>query len=151
MSLSNAHWKLGGCCHTEEKLFLIFYVFYWIITLGLWRTQVLKPLKLLAVLVHELGHASAACLTCGKVKSISVNANESGLASYSGGVQVSNDLDQSGTEAGEDRLCRSRRLIKGSCAAFLSMPLSLSTLFMCTSIDRVGIDLVQYSAVLYSS
>jgi hypothetical protein len=86
--LDNAHWRLNGCCGTEEKVFLICYALYWFITLALWRTQVLKPLKLLAVLVHELGHASAAWLTCGKVKSISVNENESGLASYSGGVQV---------------------------------------------------------------
>ena len=88
VDMSNAHWRLHGCCDAEEKTFIILYVLYWFVTLALWRTPVLKPLKLLAVLVHELGHGSAAVLTCGSMKSISVNADESGLASYSGGIQA---------------------------------------------------------------
>lgn len=81
-------WDLQGCCGREEKFFLGFYVAYYVLVFVLWRSEVLKPLKLLAVFVHEMGHASAAWLTCGKVKGIKVYANESGLAGYSGGLRA---------------------------------------------------------------
>ena len=81
-------WDLDGCCDQEEILFISFYGVYLIMTLLLWQQPMLKPLKLLAVLIHELGHGTAAVLTCGRMQSITVNGDESGLASYSGGIQV---------------------------------------------------------------
>lgn len=35
-----------------------------------------------------MSHASAAWLTCGKVKKIEVYHNEAGVAAYSGGIQM---------------------------------------------------------------
>lgn len=42
----------------------------------------------LLVFVHEMSHASAAWLTCGKVKGIEVYANEAGVAKYQNGCQA---------------------------------------------------------------
>lgn len=43
-----------------------------------WEVQVLWPLKLLAVLGHETGHAAASLLAGGSVNEISIRPNESG-------------------------------------------------------------------------
>jgi Peptidase M50B-like len=56
-----------------------------LISLFLWDTILLYPLRLLVVLVHESGHAAAAVLTGGKVLGIKIAANESGLATTAGG------------------------------------------------------------------
>lgn len=56
-----------------------------LISLLLWDTFLLYPLRLLIVLVHESGHAAAAVLTGGQVHGIEISANESGLARTSGG------------------------------------------------------------------
>ena len=48
--------------------------------------QILKPFKLITVFLHELGHATAALITCGKVRSIRVDENEGGLTETQGGV-----------------------------------------------------------------
>jgi hypothetical protein len=80
-------WKLTTCCGVEEKIFLAFYFAYGILIHFLFKYELLYPFKLLAVFVHEMGHGSAAWLTCGKVKSIVVNLDQSGTASYTGGLQ----------------------------------------------------------------
>ena len=48
----------------------------------------MKPMKLLCVFVHEMGHASATWLTCGKVKNIEVYQNEGGITGFSGGWRL---------------------------------------------------------------
>jgi hypothetical protein len=53
-----AEWGLDGCCGVEENLFLTFYVVYAAIFFCLNRWTCFKPMRLLAVFVHEFGHAS---------------------------------------------------------------------------------------------
>jgi Peptidase M50B-like len=81
-------WDLQPCCDFQEKLFIGLYVAYFVLIYLLWRTELLKPMKLLGVFVHEMGHASAAWLTCGRVKGIEVYNNEAGLAVFSGGCKL---------------------------------------------------------------
>jgi hypothetical protein len=52
----------------------------------LWRTFILAPLKLVVVFLHELSHALAACITCGKVQSIEIDSNEGGATQTQGGL-----------------------------------------------------------------
>ena len=80
-------WNLTGCCGWEEKIFLALYFVYGIIIHCFFRYEIFYPFKLLAVFVHEMSHGSAAWITCGKVKSIVVNLDQSGTASYTGGMQ----------------------------------------------------------------
>ena len=47
--------------------------------------MLMKPMKLIAVFVHEMGHATACWMTCGKVKGIEVYGNEGGVTKYVGG------------------------------------------------------------------
>lgn len=51
----------------------------------LWTTVILAPLKLTIVCQHELCHAIAALLTCGKVKGISISSNFGGVTTTVGG------------------------------------------------------------------
>jgi Peptidase M50B-like len=88
MAINEAKWDLKPCCGWEEKLFLILYAVYWAFILIFWKWDFMKPLKLLGVFVHEMGHASAAWLTCGRVKGIEVYNNEAGIAGYSGGIKT---------------------------------------------------------------
>lgn len=71
-----AQWQLEGCCDTEEIIFLCFYAGYVIAFFLFQSTVVLKPMRLLAVFIHEFGHASACWLTGGTVKGIEVESNE---------------------------------------------------------------------------
>ena len=59
-----------------------------VLTLLLWRTTVLFPLRCFVVLVHETGHAVAALLTGAHVSHLVVRPDESGEVSYSGGWPV---------------------------------------------------------------
>jgi hypothetical protein len=54
----DAAWGLDGCCGVEENLFLTFYVVYAVLFFALNRWTCFKPMRLLAVFVHEFGHAS---------------------------------------------------------------------------------------------
>lgn len=51
----------------------------------LWNTNVLLPLRILTVFLHELSHALAAIVTGGKVLSLSISPNEGGLVTTRGG------------------------------------------------------------------
>jgi len=44
-----------------------------------------KPMKLIAIFIHEMGHASAAWLTGGKVDKIEVYKNEGGVTNFRNG------------------------------------------------------------------
>jgi len=81
-------WDLQGCCRTPEIIFICFYGGYAILTLLVGKLGLLKPMRLLAVFVHEFGHASATWMTCGKVEKIEVYNNEGGVTGYRGGVRA---------------------------------------------------------------
>lgn len=49
------------------------------------NTAVVKPMKLIAIFMHEMGHASAAWLTGGKVDKIEVWQNEGGVTNFRNG------------------------------------------------------------------
>ncbi|PSR90336.1 peptidase M50B-like-domain-containing protein [Coniella lustricola] len=49
---------------------------------------ILKPFKLQAVAFHELGHAVACKLTCGRVHHITLDINEGGATQMSGGLGI---------------------------------------------------------------
>jgi Peptidase M50B-like len=80
-------WNLTGCCGVEEKIFLILYFAYGIGIHCFFKYEIFYPFKLLAVFVHEMSHGSAAWLTCGKVKSIVVNLDQSGMLVVHFGVE----------------------------------------------------------------
>ena len=80
-------WELKGCCGTKETVFLCFYAGYVVAFVLLHKTAILKPMRLLAVFLHEWGHMSATWITCGKVKAVNVNENEGGVTRYTGGVR----------------------------------------------------------------
>lgn len=86
-AMGTTDWQLQGCCARDEYIFLGLYFLYGFLIHFLYAREVFYPFKLLAVFVHEMGHGSAAWLTCGKVKSIQVNLDQSGTAAYSGGIQ----------------------------------------------------------------
>lgn len=58
------------------------------LTLLLWRSTVLFPLRCFVVLVHETGHALAALLTGAHVSHLVVRPDESGEVRYAGGWPV---------------------------------------------------------------
>jgi hypothetical protein len=80
----SASWGLDGCCQKQETIFLCFYGGYALVALLLGKTALLKPVRLLAVFVHEFGHASMCWLTGGSVKKIEVYNNEGGVTGYTG-------------------------------------------------------------------
>ena len=55
------------------------------LTVWLWSTLVLYPVKLFVVLLHELSHGLAAALTGGEILSIEVNELIGGFCHYRGG------------------------------------------------------------------
>lgn len=57
ISIMAGSWDLAGCCQSEEYLFLSLYGAYAVFTLMLGSTGLMKPMRLLAVFVHEFGHA----------------------------------------------------------------------------------------------
>jgi len=71
------------CCSEPQFLLLANYSLYLVTCVLLWRSRVLRPLKLFTVFLHELGHAVAVWLTCGKVQGIEVHADEGGLTHWS--------------------------------------------------------------------
>lgn len=86
--LSRFDWHLQHCCDHEADLFIILFVNYFIINFLLWNSIVLKPMKLAAVFLHELSHATAAWLTGGRVGQIEVYEDEGGITHYSGGIKA---------------------------------------------------------------
>jgi hypothetical protein len=49
------------------------------------NNKIVKPMKLIAIFMHEMGHASAAWLTGGKVDKIEVYQNEGGVTNFRNG------------------------------------------------------------------
>lgn len=65
-------WKLQSCCDTKDIVFLCLYGGYSLFTMIFMNCVVVKPMKLIAIFIHEMGHASAAWLTGGSVDKIEV-------------------------------------------------------------------------------
>jgi hypothetical protein len=59
-----------------------------LVSIGLWRTPVLYPLKIFVVFIHETGHALTAVLTGGDVVAMVVTPWESGYLEYRGGMPL---------------------------------------------------------------
>ena len=55
------------------------------VVFALWQTPLVVPLKILVVFFHELAHGGAAIATGGSIESISVNAQQGGVAYTRGG------------------------------------------------------------------
>jgi hypothetical protein len=51
------------------------------------NTIVVKPMKLIAIFIHEMGHASSAWFTGGSVDKIEVYQNEGGVTNFRGGFR----------------------------------------------------------------
>jgi len=82
---SNPNWTLDCCCGDEEILFISLMCGYLLANFFLWNSLLLKPMKLIAVFVHEMSHATACWITGGKVNAIEVYENEGGVTKYQGG------------------------------------------------------------------
>jgi hypothetical protein len=71
-----AQWQLNGCCGNEEFVFLCFYGGYVLLFGLIYKTAIMKPMRLLSVFLHEFSHAFLCWITGGKVEAIEVNNNE---------------------------------------------------------------------------
>lgn len=75
------------CCNDEQTLFILLYIAFSSIAFITLKTLIAKPLRLIAVFIHEMSHATAAWLTGGQVDAIQVYNDEGGVTSYSGGIR----------------------------------------------------------------
>lgn len=81
-------WTLENCCEAHEIVFLSVFAGFLLINYFLWNTIILKPMKLMAVFVHEMGHAFACWISGGEVRGIEVYTNEGGVTKYVGGCRL---------------------------------------------------------------
>jgi len=79
--------KTWSCCNDSQTLFLLLYIAFAILAVITWNTLLSKPIRLMAVFVHEWSHALACWLTCGEVRSIQVHENEGGVTTFKGGCR----------------------------------------------------------------
>lgn len=79
-------WSLE-CCNDKQFLSIFLIICYAVVIFKLWRVPLLHPFKTLTVFLHELGHATAAWLTCGCVEGMEVHPDEGGVTKTIGGVQ----------------------------------------------------------------
>jgi len=86
-SVEELDWTLSNCCGADETMFCVLFVGFFLGNSFLWNTPLLKPMKLLAVFIHEMSHALACWLTCGEVVAINVFENEGGVTKYRGGCR----------------------------------------------------------------
>ena len=59
-----------------------------IVSIFLWDSIILLPIKLMTVFFHELSHGIVAILTGGKIIGISLNINQGGVCSHQGGIPL---------------------------------------------------------------
>lgn len=81
-------WALGCCCSSVQIQLIAASLVYALLIFLLWNYQVLLPLKLVVVALHEFSHALAAWLSCGSVKGIEINADEGGKTTTTGGNRI---------------------------------------------------------------
>lgn len=77
--------SLSCCCGSVQIQVIVAICVYSIAIFFLWDFQLLLPLKLIVVAIHEFSHALAAWITCGSVDSIEVHGNEGGVTKTRGG------------------------------------------------------------------
>ena len=76
-----------SCCNDSQTLFILLYIAYALIAVITWDTLVAKPMRLIAVFIHEWSHALACWMTCGEVRRIEVYENEGGVTTFVGGCR----------------------------------------------------------------
>lgn len=76
-----------SCCNDSQTLFILLYIAFTTLAVITWNTLLSKPIRLMAVFVHEWSHAIACWLTCGEVRSIEVYENEGGVTTFKGGCR----------------------------------------------------------------
>ena len=86
-SCPKPNWSLSCCCSDEEVIFIALLFGYLLSNFFLWNNLVLRPMKLIAIFVHEMSHALACWLTGGKVLNnrIEVYEGDGGVTRYEGG------------------------------------------------------------------
>jgi len=72
----------SGGLSSDQWFDLVIILVSVVIVFLLWNTKAFLPFKLMTVFIHEMGHASMALMCCGKVTSITVQENESGLTNF---------------------------------------------------------------------
>mmetsp|Transcript_18208 Transcript_18208/g.30746 ORF Transcript_18208/g.30746 Transcript_18208/m.30746 type:complete len:266 (-) Transcript_18208:846-1643(-) len=72
----------------SQIAFSVLYLAYVAVTLFFHNTIILYPFRLLTTFLHEISHALACWLTCGKVIAIRVFENEGGVTQYIGGCRI---------------------------------------------------------------
>jgi Peptidase M50B-like len=76
-----------SCCNDSQTLFLLLYLAFVCLALITWNTLIAKPMRLIAVFIHEWSHATACWLTGGSVVNIEVHDNEGGVTRFIGGCR----------------------------------------------------------------
>lgn len=76
-----------SCCNDSQTLFILLYIAYVSLAVITWNTLLSKPIRLVAVYIHEYSHAVACWLSCGEVRSIEVYENEGGVTTFKGGCR----------------------------------------------------------------
>lgn len=86
-SCPKPNWALSCCCGDEEIIFIALLFGYLLANFFLWNNLVLRPMKLIAIFVHEMSHALACWLTGGTVLNdrIEVYEGDGGITRYEGG------------------------------------------------------------------
>lgn len=74
------------CCNVVQKEIIITMVITLAICTLTWNRMLLAPIKLIAVFLHEFGHASAAWLSGANVAHMEVNEKFGGVTHFRGGV-----------------------------------------------------------------
>jgi hypothetical protein len=79
---------LSSCCNEPQIAFCTLYVAFLVFVFITRRMSIVKPMRLIAVFLHEMSHAVACWLTCGRVMGIEVYNNEGGVTKYIGGCRI---------------------------------------------------------------
>lgn len=74
-----------SCCNDDQTVFLLLYIAYVALAVVTWKSLVAKPIRLVAVFIHEWCHAIACWITGGDVRKINVYENEGGVTTFVGG------------------------------------------------------------------
>ena len=77
-----------SCCNDSQTLFILLYLAFALLAIITWNTVIAKPMRLIAVFIHEYCHAFACWLTCGEVRQIEVYENEGGVTTFKGGCRA---------------------------------------------------------------
>lgn len=76
-----------SCCNDDQTVFLLLYIAYVALAFLTWKSYIAKPIRLVAVFIHEWCHAIACWMTCGDVRRINVFDNEGGVTTFVGGCR----------------------------------------------------------------